>query len=222
MIARTSGLEGRINAVLAEKSMLNHPFYVDWSKGELSRERLEEYARQYYHFEVAFPRFLSAIHTRTESPQIRQLILDNLWDEEHGERNHPVLWLEFAGALGVSQVAVRNAEIRPETAALIAHFNDASKHAPVAEAMATLFAFEGQVPAIAWQKIKGLTEHYGFTPRQFEFFSVHLVADIAHAGAEMDAIRQSAESEDAVLRAIEASCDRLLSFLDGCYGKVVA
>ena len=105
MIARTSGLEGRINAVLAEKSMLNHPFYVDWSKGELSRERLEEYARQYYHFEVAFPRFLSAIHTRTESPQIRQLILDNLWDEEHGERNHPVLWLEFAGALGVSPVS---------------------------------------------------------------------------------------------------------------------
>ena len=31
-----------------------------------------------------------------------------------------------------------------------------------------------------------------------------------------------AVSEDAVLRAIEASCDRLLSFLDGCYGQVVA
>ncbi|MEP7216469.1 MAG: CADD family putative folate metabolism protein [Anaerolineaceae bacterium] len=222
MIAETSDLEARINAVLETKSLLKHPFYTEWTKGVLSRERLQEYARQYYHFEVAFPRFLSAIHSRTESPEIRQLILDNMWDEEHGPRNHPALWLEFAAALGVSADEVRGAEIRPETAALITHFNESSKHAPVAEAMATLFAYEGQVPAIAWQKIKGLTEHYGFTPKQFEFFSVHLVADIAHAGAEMDAIRQSSESEDAVVEAIESSCDRLLGFLDGCYGEVAA
>ena len=222
MISQTSDLEARINAVLDEKSLLKHPFYTEWTKGVLSRERLQEYARQYYHFEVAFPRFLSAIHTRTESPEIRQLILDNLWDEEHGDRNHPVLWLEFAQALGVSSEEVRNAEIRPETAALIAHFSDASKNSTVAEAMATLFAYEGQVPAIAWQKIKGLTEHYGFSPKQFEFFSVHLVADISHAGAEMDAIRQSTEDEDAVVAAVGASCDRLLSFLDGCYGKGAA
>lgn len=222
MIAQTSTLEARINAVLDEKSLLKHPFYTEWTKGVLSRERLQEYARQYYHFEVAFPRFLSAIHTRTESAEIRQLILDNMWDEEHGERNHPALWLEFAAALGVPAEEVRNAAIRPETAALIAHFSGASKEAPVAEAMATLFAYEGQVPAIAWQKIKGLTEHYGFAPKQFEFFSVHLVADIAHAGAEMDAIRESCEDEDAVVEAVERSCDRLLEFLDGCYGEVAA
>lgn len=219
MTAIASTLESRIHAVLEEKSLLKHPFYTEWTKGVLSRERLQEYARQYYHFEAAFPRFLSAIHTRTESPAIRQLILDNLWDEEHGERNHPALWLEFAAALGVSANEVKNAEIRPETAALIAHFNETSQKAPLAEAMATLFAYEGQVPAIAWQKIKGLTEHYGFQPKQFEFFSVHLVADIAHAGAEMDAIRTSTEDEDAVVDAVEASCDRLLAFLDGCYGK---
>ena len=222
MISQTSDLEARINAVLDEKSLLKHPFYTEWTKGVLSRERLQEYARQYYHFEVAFPRFLSAIHTRTESPEIRQLILDNLWDEEHGERNHPALWLEFAAALGVAADEVRNAEVRPETAALIAHFSDTSKNSTVAEAMATLFAYEGQVPAIAWQKIKGLTEHYGFAPKQFEFFSIHLVSDIAHAGAEMDAIRQSAESDDAVIAAVESSCDRLLNFLDGCYGEVAA
>lgn len=222
MTAVASSLESRINAVLEEKSLLKHPFYTEWTKGVLSRERLQEYARQYYHFEVAFPRFLSAIHTRTESPAIRQLILDNLWDEEHGERNHPVLWLEFAAALGLSAHEVKHAEIRPETAALIAHFNETSRTAPVAEAMATLFAYEGQVPAIAWQKIKGLTEHFGFQPKQFEFFSVHLVADIAHAGAEMEAIRNSSNDEDAVVHSVEVACDRLLAFLDGCYGKAAA
>lgn len=218
----SADLEARIKAVLDEKSMLKHPFYTEWTKGELPISKLQEYARQYYHFEASFPRYLSSIHSRTESPEIRQLLLDNLWDEEHGERNHPALWLEFAAALGVSEAEVKKATLRPETRALVEHFRQTSSQSPLAEALGTLFAYEGQVPAIAWQKIKGLTEHYNFEPKQFEFFSVHLVADIAHAGAEMESIAMACEDEDAVLRAVEASCDRLLSFLDGCYDVAAA
>ena len=218
----SADLEARIKAVLDEKSMLKHPFYTEWTTGELPISKLQEYARQYYHFEASFPRYLSSIHCRTESPEIRQLLLDNLWDEEHGERNHPALWLEFAAALGVSEAEVKTAALRPETSALVEHFRRTSSESPLAEALGTLFAYEGQVPAIAWEQIKGLTEHYNFEPKQFEFFSVHLVADIAHAGAEMDSIAMACEDEDAVLRAVEASCDRLLSFLDGCYDVAAA
>lgn len=218
----TTGLEGRIRAVLDEKSMLKHPFYVEWTKGELPLERMREYARQYYHFEAAFPRLLSAIHTRTESPEIRQVLLDNLWDEEHGERNHPALWLEFAAALGLSAAEVKTARLTPETKALIAHYEDTAREAPLGEALATLFAYEGQVPAIAWQKIKGLNDFYGFTPEQFEFFSVHLVADVAHAGHEMMAIERSMVDEDQVIAATSVACDRLLGFLDGCYREEAA
>ncbi|MEX0782609.1 MAG: CADD family putative folate metabolism protein [Dehalococcoidia bacterium] len=210
-------LEQRIRKVLEERSLLEHPFYKAWTQGTLEMERLQEYARQYYHFELAFPRYLSAIHTRTESAHVRQLLLDNLWDEEHGERNHPVLWLEFAKALGVAAEEVVNSTPNRETTALIEHFGRMSHEAPVGEALATLFAYEGQVPAIAWQKIKGLSDNYGFTPEQFEFFSVHLVADISHSGAEMQAIHEMAADDDAVVAATEAACDRLLTFLDGCY-----
>ena len=197
--------------------MLKHPFYQEWTRGELSLERMREYARQYYHFEAAFPRLLSAIHTRTESPEIRQVLLDNLWDEEHGERNHPALWLEFAAALGLSAEEVTGATLRPETKALIDHYEEVAREAPLGEALATLFAYEGQVPAIAWQKIKGLSDFYGFGPHQFEFFSVHLVADVAHAGHEMMAIERSMTDEEAVIGATQVACDLLLSFLDGCY-----
>jgi pyrroloquinoline-quinone synthase len=215
-----TSLESRIKAVLDDRSLLKHPFYQEWTAGTLEVERLREYARQYYHFEAAFPRFLSAIHARTDSQRIRQLLLENLWDEEHGERNHAALWLEFAGALGLAAKEVTNSRPNPRTAELIAHFNDRCQHAPLAEALATLFAYEGQVPGIAWQKIKGLTEHYSFKPEQFEFFSVHLVTDVAHAGAEMEAIEASCEDGDAVLDATRAACDRLYSFLDGCYAPV--
>lgn len=213
-----TALEARMREAIAERSLLQHPFYQAWSAGTLEVERLQDYARQYYHFERAFPRFLSAIHARTESPAIRQLLLNNLWDEEHGERNHPALWLEFAAALGVSGEEVEESTPHPETTALIEHFADVAQTAPVAEALATLFAYESQVPAIAWEKIKGLTEHYDLLPDQFEFFSVHLVSDVAHSGGEMSAIEELCEDGDAVVAAAERASERLLGFLDGCYG----
>ena len=213
-----TALETRMREAIAERSLLQHPFYQAWSAGTLEVERLQDYARQYYHFERAFPRFLSAIHARTESPAIRQHLLDNLWDEEHGERNHPALWLEFAAALGVSRDEVESAEPHPETAALVEHYADVAANAPVAEALAALFAYESQAPVIAWEKIKGLTEHYDLLPAQFEFFSVHLVSDVAHSGAELSAIEELCEDDNAVVMATERASERLLAFLDGCYG----
>lgn len=218
----TSDLTARLQAVLDKKSMLKHPFYQAWTQGTLPMERMQEYARQYFHFEASFPQFLSAIHARTDSAPVRQMLLENLWDEEHGERNHPRLWLDFAEAIGVGEDEVRNATIRPETRALIDHYRDAAQSAPLGDALATLFAYEGQVPSIAWQKIKGLSENYGLTPNQFEFFTVHLVADLAHSAHEMTAIEEYCVDEDQLAEATSAACDRLLGFLDGCMDEDVA
>lgn len=222
MTTTQATLEERVRQVLAERSLLGHPFYQAWSAGTLPVERLQEYARQYFHFEAEFPRLLSAIHTRTEDPDVRQHILDNLWDEEHGPRNHRALWLDFADALGVPSAEVEASTPNAETRALVDHFRTVCREAPIAEALATMFAYEGQVPDIAWEKIKGLREHYGFTPKQFEFFSVHLVADVAHSGTELALIERLGHDEDRVVAAVEAACDRLYVFLDGCYATAAA
>jgi pyrroloquinoline-quinone synthase len=218
----TSAFSARLHAILEEKSMLKHPFYRAWADGTLPLGQMREYARQYYHFEAAFPQLLSSIHCRTDSPEIRQMILDNLWDEEHGEKNHPRLWLDFAAELDVPEDEVKNVTLRPETKALVDHYRDKCRNAPVGEALATMFAYEGQVPSIAWQKIKGLSEFYGFSPHQFEFWSVHLVADIAHSGNELAALETATEDEDAVIEAVSVACDRLLAFLDGCMAEGTA
>ncbi len=217
-----TALERRLREAIGKRSLLDHPFYQAWSAGSLERERLQDYARQYFHFERMFPRFLSAIHARTESPAVRQLLLSNLWDEEYGERNHAALWLEFAEAVGVPAEEVEDGARRPQTEALVEHYAEAAEQAPVAEALAALFAYESQVPAIAWEKIKGLKEHYDLRPEQFEFFSVHLVSDVAHSGAELAAIEELCEDEDAVVAAAEQASERLLRFLDGCYEPAAA
>jgi pyrroloquinoline-quinone synthase len=215
----TIQLETRLQETLAAKSLLNHPFYKAWTAGTLPVERLQEYARQYYHFESAFPRLLSAIHTRTESPATRQLILQNLWDEEFGERNHVALWLEFAEATGVSRDDVITSTPNAQTTALVDHLTTLCNEAPVGEALAAMFAYEGQVPAVAHEKIRGLRDNFSFAPEQYEFFTVHELADVAHSGAELEAIVMESRgtTDDAVIAAADATCDKLLGFLDGCY-----
>src|SRR5512139_1858327 len=89
-----------IDARIREKSLLLHPFYQAWTKGELTIESLRDYASQYYHHVAAFPTYLSATHANMTDIRDRRLVLANLMDEETGSPNHPELWLQFGESLG--------------------------------------------------------------------------------------------------------------------------
>src|SRR5438874_5137026 len=105
---------------IAARHMLDHPFYQRWTCGTLTRAELEEYARQYYHYALAFPTFVSAMHANCDDLGVRQLLLENLIEEERGEENHPELWLRFCDALGLDRDAVRAGAPNAATRALIA------------------------------------------------------------------------------------------------------
>ena len=68
----------KIDNDIAEKHLLKHPFYLAWTRGELSREALTDYARQYYHHVAAFPTYLSAVHAKCDDQPTRKQLLDNL------------------------------------------------------------------------------------------------------------------------------------------------
>src|SRR5436190_22462807 len=90
----------RLDEAIQEYSLLKHPFYQMWSEGTLTRETLQEYAKQYYQFENRFSRFVSQVHANTTDLDVRQQLLLNIEEEELGEENHPELWLRFSDALG--------------------------------------------------------------------------------------------------------------------------
>ncbi len=201
----------RVDEMIDARHLLKHPFYTKWAEGTLPREALQEYARQYYAFESSFPRFISAIHSRTESAAARQQLLDNLWDEEHGRENHAELWLRFAEGIGVSRDDVRTADRNDATRSLVDLYSELSQTAPVPAAVAALYAYERQVPQVSESKIEGLKTHYGMDDaRQTAFFAVHGVLDIEHSGAERDMLGQlatdldEASIEDATSRTLEA------------------
>src|SRR3989475_4155762 len=89
----------RIDAAIAEKNLLKHPFYQDWQAGKLSREALQLYAAQYYRHVEAFPKHLRVLAARTEGP-LQGLIRENVAEEENPAGPHPKLWRDFAAAGG--------------------------------------------------------------------------------------------------------------------------
>jgi pyrroloquinoline-quinone synthase len=206
----------RLDQMIDERHLLKHPFYTKWADGTLPREALQDYARQYYAFESSFPRYLSALHSRTESAEVRQQLLDNLWDEEHGRENHAELWLQFAEGIGVSRDDVREAPRNEKTQALVDLYSDLSREAPVAAGVGALYAYERQVPQVVSSKIDGLKQHYGITDGPaLTFFVVHGMLDIEHSGAEREMLGQLVENadpapiEDATRRALDAWWDFL-------------
>jgi len=53
----------RLDAAIAEKNLLKHPFYQDWQAGKLSRQALQLYASQYYRHVEAFPKHLRVLES---------------------------------------------------------------------------------------------------------------------------------------------------------------
>jgi len=215
---KTTDIIDTIDARVAEKSLLLHPFYQAWTRGELSQEALADYATQYYHHVAAFPTYLSSLHAHTEDLSTRRHILANLMDEEAGNPNHPELWLEFAEALGVSREEVANAELWPETKNLIHDFRSVCGGGSVAEGLAALYAYESQIPQVAESKIKGLKTFYGLNDsKALGYFQVHIEADKEHSRVERQLLESTLDPENAteVNSAVDTVLDRLWEMLSG-------
>lgn len=207
-----------LRAVIAEKHLLNHPFYQRWTEGTLPMAVVRKYAEQYYQLETHFPRLLSQIHTHCEDAGIRRSVSDNLYDEEHGEENHQELWLRFGEGIGCQRNEIKTATPLPETRATIEAFQKLCESS-VLEGVAALAAYEEQIPEVSESKLKGLRDKYGITDaRTTAFFSVHKIADEQHRAVWWDIIEretQTVEERESVRAAIVRARDALWAFLDG-------
>jgi pyrroloquinoline-quinone synthase len=214
-----SQFENDLLAAVMRYSMLKHPFYVAWSEGKLSREVLQEYAKQYYAHVRAFPTYVSAVHSHCDDLETRQMLLENLIEEEQGAENHPELWLRFAESLGVTRETVRNAELLPATQDSVARMKQLTQSADYREGLAALYAYETQIPEVAKTKRAGLKEFYGIDDeRGVSFFRVHESIDLLHKEVEQRILSKeccTAEDKERVTAAAGAGAQALWSFLDG-------
>jgi pyrroloquinoline-quinone synthase len=211
-----SALEGRLDRY----DLLKHAYYQAWSKGELTRDDLREYASEYWHHVSAFPTYLSALHSNLPDGKLRRVVLENLADEEgldHG-RPHSDLWMDFACGMGAKESDVRARNIGAEMHILLDHYRATMNCSPAA-ALAALYAYESRVPAIAKTKAEGLAAHYDTDAATRRYFTVHTTADVHHAQVWRDALAAELaahpEETEAALNAGEDSARALWAALDG-------
>ena len=214
-----STLSNRIDAAVAERSMLSHPFYQAWSRGDLSQDTLRTYARQYFHHVDAFPRAVSAVHAACPDRDGRRMLAENLAEEEglgEGRTPHAELWMDFAVGLGASHEAVFAETPTPETIALIETFRRLSRSS-YASGLGALYAYESQLPAVSTTKIDGLQRFYGVCDEPTQrFFRVHEKADIEHAAVCRDLLdRLPLDQQEEALSAAAELADALRGFLSG-------
>jgi len=213
-----------VNSTIEKKSLLNHPFYQKWNEGKLSVEELREYAKQYYHFVKHFPRFVSCVHSNCDDVKTRQILLENLADEEGfktGIEDHPALWLNFAKELGLSEEEVRNAQPIREVEDLVDGMYELTRSPEFTLGLAALYAYESQVPEISKTKISGLKNFYNIDSKKgIEFFEVHEEADIYHSRDEMEIMNntnKTLEDQKRLINTVDESATLMWNFLDGVY-----
>jgi pyrroloquinoline-quinone synthase len=209
-----------LDARIARYDLLQHAFYQAWSRGELTRDDLREYASEYWHHVSAFPAYLSALHSELPDGKLRRVVLSNLADEEGLEDGtpHSDLWMDFARGMGADESEVRSRELAPETRAMLGHFREAMRLTPAA-ALAALYAYESRVPAIAKTKAEGLERHYSADAQTRRYFTVHTTADVFHARVWRDALAAELaarpEDTEAALAAAEDAARTVWETLDG-------
>jgi pyrroloquinoline-quinone synthase len=207
-----------LDALIEQYHLLKHPFYQAWTQGTLSRESLQLYAEQYYQHVRAFPENLKKLSARATEP-LSGLVEENLAEEVNPAAPHPLLWRQFAESLGVSESAIDAAHPLPGIAALLDTFDEVATQGSVAEAVASFYSYEAQVPEIAAQKIAGLRRFYDVTePRALAYFAVHQEADVRHRAAWRSWLESQEDIDTfSVLCAAERSLKALWGALDAVY-----
>jgi pyrroloquinoline-quinone synthase len=211
-----------LDARITKYDLLCHPFYQAWAAGQLTREDLQEYARNYYHHVEAFPRYLAELAIRLDESELRKAILANMAEEKGVDskpgRAHSELWLDFAEGMGARR-NMRTHKPLPEINELIAFFHRLASEGTPEEALAAFYAYESQVPRIAKEKARGLREMYGADERATAYFTLHTTADVFHAHVWQQQLAKRLVSDpgaaERALAAGESAARALWKALDG-------
>ena len=209
----------KVDKLIEKKHLLNHSFYEAWNNGELSKETIQEYSAQYFHHVSAFPRYLSAIHSNCDDIKTRQLLLENLVDEDKGPENHPELWMRFAEGMGNSRKQLKEHVPMKEIKELVDTFKKLSRSEKYHIGLAALYCYESMQPEISETKKDGLQKFYGIESEEtLKFFTVHMHADKWHREVVrklLIELSNSEENQKEILDAVESALIQLNNFLSG-------
>jgi pyrroloquinoline-quinone synthase len=215
---RTAAALHLLDELIRNRSILQHHFYLRWQQGTLLPHDLTVYAAVYYPHVAAFPDYLRNAIAAGGNSSVTATLRQNLHEELTTPAPHPELWLDFAEAVGADRDQVRQAEPSSHAAETVKTFHRLTR-AHVGSALAALYAYESQQPAVAEQKLHGLRNYYDLkSDRGLCYFRVHAEADVEHSRAERDGLavvmERGGSSFEEVVSATSQALDAYWNLLD--------
>jgi len=207
-----------LDALIVSRNILQHPFYVAWERGDLTRDQLATYATVYYPHVAGFPSYLRAAAAQTADAVIHAELERNLNDELSHPKPHDELWLDFAEALGVDRHTVTTTPPHPAADTMISTFVRLAEEG-VASGLAALYAYESQQPEVSRRKMEGLRQRYGVeSSTGLAYFDVHATTDLEHRRGEREGLARCLDagaSPPAIIDAAHQALDAYWGLLDG-------
>ncbi|MEE8517627.1 MAG: iron-containing redox enzyme family protein [Dehalococcoidia bacterium] len=178
-----------MQALVVSKHSKNHPLFDMIQRGELSKEQLFGFVKQFYLlFPKPFPKPIAAMFARSpEDSELERMWMENLDEEmaggQTGTAGHKDLYLNFAAALGISREEMDAVQPLPETRALLAWRELMVTQRSWMELYASQgMALEGTASGRMHKVVDGLVDHYGFVRDSDDilYWTVHMAVDEEH------------------------------------------
>jgi pyrroloquinoline-quinone synthase len=207
-----------IDQIVEKKSLLKHPFYKMWSKGELSLDHLQGYSLEYFQLVKVVPEMVNNIKLMLQDPNLQNTI-----EESHREESsHIEPWITFANSLGTPKQDLLNYVCDGNTRNAISSIVQLTKKS-VDEGVCAMYAYEMDLPNISRSKIDGLRKFYNISSvDSTRYFEIHQEADIRHAEIWRRLIKNIPDhNHDICFNAAANSLDAQNLLLDAVYEKYV-
>ena len=201
----------KIDQIIEDNTLLNHPFYEMWSEGKLEFQSLVGYSKEYYQLAKQVPNFMEPIVDMAPS-DARSELISNM----NEETEHIRLWENFAFSMGITKDDLTSYQGLKKTNEAVN--NLASLMESYDEGACAMYAFEKEIPKISKTKMEGLKNFYGLDSKDAtEYFEEHMSADIRHAASWKKIINSSSKNHDKLLKIAKKSVDAQNLLLDSCY-----
>jgi len=180
--------------VFEQYNLLQHPFYLAWNEGRLTKEQMAVYASKY-------GSFIQLISEGWEVAGEQTIATE--------EQEHYTLWKLFAKSLKATDTGAGVREVNELVNSVKNSFGS------YAGALGALYAFEAQQPATASSKLEGLKKHYSSWQADETYFTIHQ-SDVEEPALLEEKINALSKEEKLVAAlACEETCVLLWNALTG-------
>jgi coenzyme PQQ biosynthesis protein C len=221
-------LEAALRDIGARRYHRLHPFHGLLHGGQCTKGQVQAWALNRYYYQAIIPLKDASLIGRCDDPALRREWRSRLVDHDGGADGEGGIerWLKLTDGLGLARdYVISTRGLLPATRfagdAYVRFVRERSLLEAVASSLTELFS-----PDIIGERVAGMLAHYDFvTPATLAYFDKRPPLAKRDSDFALDYVRRqatTAETQAAVLAALEFKCDVLWAMLDALYHAYVA